>query len=190
MEDITRDIIEQARTGNMQAFERIYRIASGFVHNVALRITNNRQEAEEVTQDVFMKIYHHLKDFEFRSSFKTWAYRITVNTALNTYKKMSRFNRRRVDFDSVIDTQALSVDNKKEIFQADERREKEARLTSLLKVLNPNQRAAIILREIQGLSYQEISQALKINLNTVRSRLKRAREALLAYSAEVRENEL
>jgi len=180
MQDIPRDIVEQAQAGDMQAFQRIYRIASGFVYNVALRITNNQQEAEEVTQDVFMKIYHHLKEFQFRSSFKTWAYRIAVNTALNAYKKMSRFNRRRVDLDSVIDTQAVSKDNREEIFQAEERKEKEKRLASLLKMLNPHQRAVIVLREIQGLSYQEISQILKINLNTVRSRLKRGREALLA----------
>jgi RNA polymerase sigma-70 factor (ECF subfamily) len=182
MEEISRDIIEQAQAGNMQAFEKIYRAASGFVYNVALRITNSSQEAQEVTQDVFLKIYHHLKDFQFRSSFKTWAYRICVNTALNAYKKISRQTSRREDFDSVIDTQAASVDTRKELLEQEELKEKEEQVESLLAVLNPEQRLVIILREIQGLSYEEISQALKININTVRSRLKRAREALLAAS--------
>ena len=182
MEDIQRETIEQAQAGDIAAFERIYRAASGFVYSVALRITNNRQEAQEVAQDVFLKIYHNLKGFQFRSSFKTWVYRVTANTALNAYKKMSRDLNRRQDFDSIIDTQAVSVDTKKEMEERQERDEQKSRLESLLNSLNPDQRAAIVLREIQGLSYEEISQALSININTVRSRLKRARQALLAAS--------
>ena len=183
IEDIQRVTIEQAQTGDIAAFERIYRAASGFVYSVALRITNNRQEAQEVTQDVFMKIYHNLKGFRFDSSFKTWVYRVAANTALNAYKKMSRDLNRRQDFDSIIDTQAVSVDTKKEIADRQERDEQKSRLESLLNMLNPDQRAAIVLREIQGLSYEDISKALNININTVRSRLKRARLALLAASA-------
>jgi len=110
MENIPRDIIEQAQAGDREAFEKIYKAASGFVYNVALRITNNRQEAQEVAQDVFIKIYHHLKDFGFRSSFKTWAYRITANTAFNAYKKIARESNRRQDFESVIHTQASTDD--------------------------------------------------------------------------------
>ena len=182
MPDISRELIEQAQRGDRKAFESIYRAASGFVYNVALRITNNQQEAQEVTQDVFMKIYHHLKDFAFRSSFKTWAYRITVNTACDAYKKMKKDIVRREDFDTVIQTQPAPIDTAKEIVEKEERALNQKRLDSLLNRLNLNQRTCIILREIQGLSYQEMAQTLHINLNTVRTRLKRAREALLAYS--------
>ena len=183
MENISRDIIEQAQAGDRAAFERIYKAASGFVYNVALRITNNHQEAEEVAQDVFLKIYHHLKDFAFRSSFKTWAYRITVNTALNAYKKTARGLRGRQDFDTVIETQPAPDNTQQQVIQQEERLLNQARLEALLNKLNVAQRTCIVLREIQGLSYQEISRVLKINLNTVRSRLKRAREALMAHSA-------
>ena len=184
MEDISRDIIEQAQKGDIGAFEGIYRATSGFVYNVALRITNSSQEAQEVTQDVFLKIHHHLKDFQFRSSFKTWAYRISVNTALNACKRMSRESRRRKDFESVINTQAAPQDIQQEFFNQEEQKAKQAYLESLLAKLKPQQRACITLREIQGLSYEEISRVLNININTVRSRLKRAREALLALSGE------
>jgi RNA polymerase sigma-70 factor, ECF subfamily len=182
MEDIPRDIIEQAQAGNMDAFERIYRASAGLVYSVALRIVNNKADAQEVTQDVFIKIYHNLKDFEFRSSFKTWAYRITVNTALNACKKISKEADRMQDFDSVIDTQIASVDAKKEMIQQEERTQAKAKIESLLTMLNPDQRACIVLREIEGLSYDEISKALRININTVRSRLKRARLALIVHS--------
>jgi len=67
----------------MEAFEAIYKATSGFVYNVALRITQKPADAEDITQEVFVKIYKSLKDFEFKSSFKTWVYRITVNAALN-----------------------------------------------------------------------------------------------------------
>jgi RNA polymerase sigma-70 factor (ECF subfamily) len=182
MEDIPRDIIEKAQAGDMDAFESIYKASSGFVYSVTLRIIDSRQEAQEVTQDVFIKIYHNLKHFEFRSSFKTWAYRIAVNTALNAYKKASKEANRRQDLDSVIDTQIASVDTKKEMVDREERAHAKAELDLLLRKLNPDQRACIVLREIEGLSYEEISGALNININTVRSRLKRARVALMAHS--------
>jgi RNA polymerase sigma-70 factor, ECF subfamily len=182
MEEIPRDIIEQAQAGNMDAFERIYRASAGLVYSVALRIINSRADAQEVTQDVFIKIFHNLKYFEFRSSFKTWAYRITVNTALNACKKISKEADRRQDYDSVIDTQIASVDTKKDMIRQEERTQSKAKLESLLTMLNPDQRACIVLREIEGLSYEEISKALRININTVRSRLKRARLALMSHS--------
>jgi RNA polymerase sigma-70 factor, ECF subfamily len=182
MENIPRDIIEKAQAGDIGAFEAIYRASSGFIYSVALRIINNRQEAQEVTQDVFIKIYHNLKAFEFRSSFKTWAYRITVNTALNACKRVSREASGKQDLDSVIDTQIASVDTEKEIVNKEDCAQAKAELDSLLSSLNPDQRACIVLREIEGFSYEEISKTLRVNINTVRSRLKRARIALIANS--------
>ena len=179
MEDISRDIVEQAKTGNIQAFENIYRAVSGFVYTLALRITNNAQEAEEVTQDVFMKIYHNLNTFGYRSAFRTWVYRIAVNTALNASKKFSRSMRGRQDFEDVIDSQVAPVNKEDEPGRQEEQKLQKQRRESLLAELNPEQRMCITLREINGLSYEEIAQAMHININTVRSRLKRAREALL-----------
>jgi RNA polymerase sigma-70 factor (ECF subfamily) len=105
-----------------------------------------------------------------------------VNTACDAYKKMKREIIRRQDFDTVIETEAAPVDTAKEVIQKEERALNQKRLEALLNKLSLEHRTCIVLREIQGLSYQEISRVLNINLNTVRSRLKRAREALLAYS--------
>ena len=82
MRDLPKDILIKASQGNMEAFEEIYGSSSDFVYNVAFRITNSREDAEEITQDVFLKIHRNLKNFQFRSSFKTWVYRITVNTVI------------------------------------------------------------------------------------------------------------
>jgi RNA polymerase sigma-70 factor (ECF subfamily) len=175
MNEIALDILERASQGDIGAFEEVYKTASGFVYNVALRITRNSADAEETTQDVFMKIYHSLKDFQFRSAFKTWVYRITVNTAINHYRKSAREGKNRVDGDGIVETFADTHSSAEGAMQSDN----EAQLNALLEMLSPQHRACVVLREIEGLSYQEMATSLKIPVNTVRSRLKRARQALL-----------
>lgn len=173
--DITPDILERARDQEIGAFEEIYKAFSTFVYNVALRITRNSADAEEVTQDVFMKIYRNLKRFEFRSAFRTWVYRITMNTAINQYQKSRREEANRVDYESVAGAMASEHSTVEELIEKDN----ENRVNGLLEMLNPQQKACLVLRELQGLSYREIAATLKVPLNTVRTRLKRARQALL-----------
>ncbi len=173
---ISTDILVQAANGDIKAFEQIYNVTSGFVYNVALRITNNRSDAEEVTQDVFMQVLKNLKNFKFRSSLKTWMYRITVNTAINRYTQSQREKKRRQRYEG-------EAVNETRSYKGPEFIDKEAveeKTAFLLNMLNPKQRACIVLREMEGLSYKEIAEALRLNINTVRSRLKRARETLLA----------
>ncbi|MBU1727530.1 MAG: RNA polymerase sigma factor [Candidatus Omnitrophica bacterium] len=169
------ELLERASRGDIEAFEAVYRATSSFVYNVALKITRNNADAQEVTQDVFMKIYHSLKDFQFRSAFKTWLYRITVNTSINRYRKSAREQRGRQDYDSLIESLPAESSTADDVI----RRDNESMVDALLGLLSPEHKACLVLREIEGLSYQEIALALKIPLNTVRTRLKRAREALL-----------
>jgi len=176
MEDIPKDIIELASRGDVKAFEEIYKKTSAFVYNVALRITGNADDTAEVTQDAFMKIYKNLKNFKHLSSFKTWIYRIAVNAALNCRKASKKHLKNRADYD--LASQSFGAPEKVRSFVDSKDREKS--LSVLLDALNPDQRACIVLREIEGLDYREIAEALKININTVRSRLKRARERLLS----------
>ena len=178
MQDIAKDILIQASEGDMGAFEQIYRATSGFVYTLAFRITNNAADAQEVTQDVFLKIYKNLKKFQFRSSFKTWVYRIAVNTAINSYRRTVKELKRKVEYDEAVHV-VPAPDRTDASIDAQDNRES---VQHLLRLLNPDQRACLLLREIERLSYREIAGALKINLNTVRTRLKRAREALMAYN--------
>jgi RNA polymerase sigma-70 factor (ECF subfamily) len=175
MEGMADDILRRASRGDAEAFEKIYRFFSGFVYNVAYRITNNREDAQEAVQDVFLKIYDNLGGFRFRSSIKTWIYRITVNAAINIARKRTRDMNRRADYDKVVKTKEAPD----ETAHAIDREDNEALLEYMLKRLNPDQRACVVLRDIKGLSYKEISEVLNININTVRTRLKRGREALL-----------
>jgi len=180
MQELSLELIEKAGQGDIAAFEEIYRQTSGFVYNVAFRVTGNNHDAAEVTQDVFMKAYRSLKNFEYRSSLKTWLYRIAVNLAINHYRKNARHAQGRVEFDPASD---YGYDYKTDpAAQIIEKEERERKVVSLLDALEPEQRVCIVLREIEGLSYEEIAGALKININTVRSRLSRAREKLLAFA--------
>ena len=184
MEDIAEDILIRASQGDMKAFEDVYKASSSFVYNVALRVVNNREDALEVAQEVFMIIYHKLKTFRFESSFKTWVYRITVNDAINFAKKNARA--KTVPFEDAFGEGAVLNEARTQMDQ-----EHQSRLVeNLLGELNPDQRACVVLRDIQGLSYEEIAQVLNININTVRSRLKRSREKLLSLRKQVDMDEL
>jgi RNA polymerase sigma-70 factor, ECF subfamily len=175
MQVLEKEIIRKAATGDIVAFEKIYRETSSFVYSVAFRVMGNKEEAEEVSQDVFMKIHDHLKDFNFESSLKTWIYRITVNTAINTIKRKIADRTKTEKFEK----EKAQMVSYQPVVQNMEQEHAELKVQELLALLNPDQKVCIILREIEGMSYEEIAQTLKINLNTVRSRLKRARAILL-----------
>jgi RNA polymerase sigma-70 factor, ECF subfamily len=174
MEDLDKDILIRASQGDMQAFEEVYKTSSSFVYNVAYRVVNNREDASEVSQEVFMIIHDKLKTFRFESSFKTWVYRITANYAINFAKKNSRA--KTVPYEDAYGEGAVVNEVEAKMDQEHQNQLVE----NLLAELNPDQRACVVLRDIQGLSYEEIAQALNININTVRSRLKRSREKLLS----------
>ncbi len=169
------DILSEAASGNLRAFERIYKINANFVYNIAFRITNNKELAEEITQDVFLKIYKNLKNFRFRASFKTWIYRITVNTAINTLKREAAKWGRRIHYEEYNSKHSAAEAVRERL----NKEENEIIIKKLLSYINPEQRACVILKDIEGLTYKEISKTLKININTVRSRLKRARITML-----------
>lgn len=186
MNDISEEIIRQSAQGDMAAFEEVYRSFAKFVYNVAWRVVNNHADAEEVTQEVFLTVYRKLKTFRFQSAFKTWVYRITVNTAINYSKRRSQNRARTVGYDEQLNLAGVPGDVEGKI----EKEHNEKIIDELLSALNPDQKTCVILRNIEGLSYQEIAETLKININTVRSRLKRARETLLSLRKEVIKNEL
>lgn len=181
MQEIMEDVIRQAAQGDIQAFETVYKAASSFVYNVAYRVIGKREDAEEVTQEVFLTLYHKLKGFRFESSFKTWVYRITVNQAINMAKREAKTRDKMTSYDEQLEAPIISGGVQENI----DREYHNKIIDDLLQGINPDQRACVVLRNMEGLSYEEIAKSLKININTVRSRLKRAREKLLATRKQV-----
>jgi RNA polymerase sigma-70 factor, ECF subfamily len=186
MEEVPMRLVKAAAGGDINAFEEIYRLTQGLVYSVSLRVTQNHAAADDVAQEVFIKLYNSLKSFQFASSFKTWVYRITVNTAINYYHKSGREQKIKSDRDLVMEHR----EREESPLRAGEQEDNKRLVDRLLAKLNPDQRACVVLREIEGLDYKEIAGALKVNINTVRSRLKRARETLSAYAKKEAYNEL
>jgi RNA polymerase sigma-70 factor, ECF subfamily len=178
MINISEGTIRKAAGGDMGSFGEIYRSFSGYVFSVAYRVTGNHRDAEEVTQDVFIRMYRKLGTFAFKSAFSTWIYRIAMNTAINLYRKRSKERGRNCLFKDDLDY-TKSADEK-DVAEGLEREDNEKLVRSMLESLPEKQRACVVLREIEGLKYEEVAAVLGININTVRSRLSRAREKLVS----------
>jgi RNA polymerase sigma-70 factor, ECF subfamily len=181
MDNLSHETLRQAAQGDIQAFEKIYKTYASFVYNVAFRLVATREDAEEITQEVFLIIHRKLNSFMFRSSLKTWVYRVTANCALNFLNKRNKEQKGRVGFDDVLATAA----SPNEVRVKMESEDQGHKVKALLNTLNPDERACVVLRNIEGLSYQDIARSLNVNLNTVRTRLKRAREKMLKAGKEV-----
>jgi RNA polymerase sigma-70 factor (ECF subfamily) len=156
-----------------KAFEDIYRCHSGMVYRLALRMVSRVEDAEEITQQVFLAVHRSFKSFEGKSSLKTWIYRIAVNCSLNLLRK------RKVGFEVPWGEDFDPADTRSDLEEKINAEEGRSKIEALLDVLNEDQRVCILLRAQEGLSYEEIASVLRININTVRSRLNRARMILI-----------
>lgn len=168
-------LIKQAQNGDINAFEGLYREFVSFVYNVSFKMMQNETEAKEVTQDVFLKVYSKLSSYRFESAFKTWLYRIAVNTALTRLREKQRVNRVRVYMEDEAEKGFEPSEENKNLLRRDDAVE----VDRLLEQMPADHKMCLILRELEGLSYEEMAETLEIPLNTVRSRLKRAREAFV-----------
>ena len=151
------------------------------VFNLAFRFMGNRQEAEDLSQEVFIKVFASLQTFRRASTLKTWIYRITTNMALNRLKWLQRRQHtRQVSIDHSADAELPpmseslpdSTPGPESVLRG---AEIGRRLQEALDELSRDQKAVLILRDIEGLSYDEIAETLEINIGTVKSRLARGR---------------
>lgn len=170
-----RLLLQKAQEGDRRAFEGLIGLHSPKVYNLALGYTGQHQDAEEITQTVFLKVWKSLPQFRGGSAFSTWLYRLTLNTCTDHYR---REKKRRGDL-SLDDPDLAPIrDTAPSPEEIVIRREEQANLRKALADLPEQHRVILILREMDGLDYQEIAQVLDIELGTVKSRLARARRAL------------
>lgn len=159
---------------DLRAFEALVERNQGHVVANCRHLTGSPAEAEDLAQEVFVKAFFALRRFEERSSFRTWVRQIKVNHCLTHLTK--RKKERTVDLDDpgVADDQALRVDAAAEdqLLAEDER----ARIQAVLDALGESLRVPLVLRDLDGLSYQEIAEQLGIGLSAVKMRIKRGRE--------------
>ncbi len=166
-------------------FDELFERYSSMVFGLVLHILGDREEALDVSQEVFLTIYSKLGTFRGESSLKTWIYCIAVHRAANRFRWWNRLRRR----GTVSLEEHLSRSPDRELFynlrssiQSPEEalilQEEHAEIERLLLELPLQQRVAVIMRDIEGLSYDEIAESMKISLGTVKSRIARGRETL------------
>jgi RNA polymerase sigma-70 factor, ECF subfamily len=166
-------------------FEALYERYSPMVFGLALRILGDREEALDVSQEVFLTIYRKMHTFRGESSLKTWIYCIAANKAANRCRWWNRIRRRgSVSLDEELEKGANRelICNFGSPIKSPETllllKEEHARLEKLLLELPLQQRIAVIMRDIEGLSYEEIAESLQASLGTIKSRIARGRETL------------
>jgi RNA polymerase sigma-70 factor, ECF subfamily len=177
--------LSQADSEANLSFDEIFERYSSMVYGLALHILGEREEALDVSQEVFLTIYRKMDTFRGESSLKTWIYRIATHRAANRFRWWNRIRRR----GTVSLEEHLAKNPNNEVFcnlrsdlQSPEEalllQEEHAEIEQMLLKLPLQQRIAVIMRDIEGLSYEEIAESLKVSLGTVKSRIARGREML------------
>jgi RNA polymerase sigma-70 factor (ECF subfamily) len=176
------ELVEAARRGNPAAFEVLVRRYSERAYRVAFRVVRDADDSRDVVQDAFVKAYRGLDSFESRSSFYTWLYRIVVNLALDRRRREQRAPS--VEWDDgaahQIDPRGIApIAENPEL--ATRRREVRELVARGVQGLPDGQREVLLLREVDGLSYEEIAESMRISKGTVMSRLHYARKKMIAF---------
>ena len=176
-----KELIKQLKNGNEEAFNEMVERYSKKLYYLCLKMLQNERDAEDTVQTVFLKAYMNLSKFEEKSSISTWLYRIGVNVCTDMLRKRKKETATSLYATGTDDEEfALEIPDEKENVEKKvlEKERKEA-LYQAINTLKPKQKELIVLRDIEGLSYEEIAEILKMNTGTVKSGINRARKALL-----------
>jgi RNA polymerase sigma-70 factor (ECF subfamily) len=179
--DDTR-LAEGLRQGTEAAYEALIAEYQQPVYNLAVRLLSDSADASDVVQEVFLKVFRKIGAFRGDSSLKTWIYRIAVNEAYNYQRWFGRHRKQEIGLDEEEEgnlnySQVLS-DPARSPFECASDREQDKLVEAALARINPSYRMAVVLRDIEEMSYEEIAEVLQVALGTVKSRILRGREAL------------
>ncbi len=175
-----QELVARARAGDQQAFEQLVLDNQNRIYSLAVRLTGDREEGADLAQEAFLKAWQGLPSFQGESSFATWVYRLATNVCIDYLRRQKR--RRQVESEISLDDEEAgwteAADLRQDPHRQLERSEQGRALARGLQALPEQQRQILVLRELSGLSYQEIAQKLELDLGTVKSRIARARLAL------------
>jgi len=166
----TAEIINKAAESDPVARGQIYSEFRDFVWHVCLGIARDSYVAEDIASEVFITVFRKIKSFKFKSAFKSWLYRIAVNTALNHIKKLKRQRTR--DIEDYLPVYPREHDD---IY---ENMENKNTVSSLMAGMDEKSSMILMMREVEGMSYADIAESLGANISTVKTWIHRAREEL------------
>lgn len=175
-----QELIRRAKGGDQTAFEQLVLAHQNRVFTLAFRMVNDREEAADLAQEAFLKAWQGLPNFQGDSSFSTWIHRLITNVCIDWIRKQKR--RQEIEPVASLDDEesgwAEPADPGQDPQRQLERAELHRALARALQALPDHHRRVLVMRELSGLSYQEIGQALELDIGTVKSRIARARLSL------------
>lgn len=195
--DDDRDLVRRVQEGDQEAFRTLFERYHRRAYAVAYGVVKNKQDALDVVQDGFVKVHRHIGSFQGTSSFYTWLYRIIMNLAIDHVRR--RRNAKGLEYDDRVgrDDDEIAGDGTllPRILDANPgktviRRELLARIQGALEELPEYHRAVILLREVEGLSYEEMADVLDVPKGTIMSRLFHARKKMQAALSDYMEGDL
>ena len=174
-------IIEACKAGDRQAFHVLFESYKDRVYSIAFHFSGEDSLAKDITQQVFLKLFTSISQFRYDSEFTTWLYRIVTNACLDEQRKQKRF----VPFTHGIEVKNLLVRGSQE--ESFAKRQVSASVQTAIADLSPKLRLPILLKYVEGLSYEEIAATLGCSIGTVSSRLNRGHKALARKLEHLRE---
>ncbi|GBC82136.1 ECF RNA polymerase sigma factor SigW [bacterium HR10] len=187
-----RRFLERLRAGEWEAFEQLIAWFQADVYGLLYRLLGDREEARDATQETFLKVYRHIGRFRGECELRTWIYRIAINQAANRHRWWRRNGDRLISMETLKENAEVSwserlVDPRADPEQQAIAREEERLLMEALGRVKPVFRTALLLRDVEGLSYEEIAATLQVSVGTVKSRIARGREVLRRELQRLRE---
>ncbi len=176
-----RALVTQAQQGDIDSFGQLVRLYQQKVFGLCIKLTGNPTDAEDLAQEAFMKSYQKIHTFRNEADFGTWMHRITVNLYLNQKKKNAKMELTYIDEPVKTNKgnmQREIMDETSDPLQEVEKQETKRLLQEALNSLSPEHKLVLVLREMEGYSYDEIARLTGSTLGTVKSRMNRARAAL------------
>ena len=173
-------LIEQLKQGDETAFKTIVETWQDMVYNTAIGIVQNTEDAEDITQEVFVQVYQSVSSFKGDSKFSTWLYRIAVTKSLD-HKRRKKRKKRHAFVKSLFGEESEVVYHPPDFNHPGvvlDKKEDAAMLFHFINKLPENQRIAFTLNKIEGLSYQEVSEVMKTTLSSIESLMHRAKNNL------------
>jgi RNA polymerase sigma-70 factor, ECF subfamily len=165
-------IIEACKAGDRQAFHTLFESYKDRVYSIALHFSGEDSLAKDITQQVFLKLFTSISQFRYDSEFTTWLYRIVANACVDEQRKSRRF----VPFTQGVEVKNMMVRGSQE--ESFARRQVSDSVQTAIAGLSPKLRLPILLKYVEGLSYEEIAETLGCSIGTVSSRLNRGHKAL------------
>jgi len=175
------DLVRRAQHGDLAAYDELVKRYQERIYATVYHMTSNHEDANDIAQDSFIKAYQALKSFKGGSSFYTWLYRIAVNKTINFLKQ--RKNRMHMslndlDFNTENNPDLVALISEKTPRRDAGLKELQEKLNAAMLKLSEPHRAVVVLHDVQGLSHEEVAEAMDCNIGTVRSRLFYARQQL------------